>query len=92
MARLRHTLEEARLLAELLADNLVATTSWASRVHKVGTWPGSSSLQGKGSKHPTVWVVGYQTIAPEGTTIDGGEIFVEVDLESQSASFRDLLG
>ena len=89
MSRLRHTLEEARDFAELLADNLVAGTSWSSTVQKVGASPASLERQGKSSKHPTVWTVVYQMRMPHGSTIDGGEVFVNVDLESKAATFRE---
>ncbi len=89
MARLRFTLEEARDLAELLADNLIAGMSWGTTVRKIGATPASPDRQGKSSKHPTAWTVIYQIKVPEGSTIDGGEVFVEIDLESKSATLRD---
>lgn len=89
MARLRFTLEEAQSLAELLADNLITRQSWGSSVQRIGATPASSARQGKSSKHPTAWTVIYQMKVPQGSIIDGGEVFVEVDLESKSAILRD---
>lgn len=89
MARLRYSLEEAREQAELLADQLVAETSWTDTVQRTGAFASSLDRQGKSSKHPTVWTVVYQLRPPQGTTIDGGEVFVKVDLEDESAAFHD---
>ena len=33
------------------------------------------------SKHPLVWLAMYAPVPPDGVTIDGGELFVIVDLE-----------
>ena len=35
----------------------------------------------RASKHPVAWVVMYSPVPPEGGAMDGGELFVAVDLE-----------
>lgn len=89
MPRLRHTLEEARNLAELLADKLIASTSWGSSLQSLGASPATLDTQGNSSKHPTRWIVTCKPRLPQGSTVDGGEVFVSLDLESESATFRD---
>ena len=89
MARLRHTLEEARNSAELLADKLVASTSWGNTVQKLDASPATIDRQGKSSKHPTCWIVTYKMRTPSGLSMDGSEVFVKVNLESKFANFCD---
>lgn len=49
----------------------------------------AATPQGASSKHPTVWSVCFVFSPPE-IVMDGGELFVLVDLETEVVMERDL--
>jgi hypothetical protein len=54
----------------------------------VSTTPAAKSSQ-RAAKVPAVWVAVYAPIATGGGVIDGGELFVVVDLESNVINVRE---
>ncbi len=46
------------------------------------------SRAGEASKHPVAWVVIYAPVPPDDAVIEGGELFVAVDLESGTVGLR----
>lgn len=81
MARLRYTLEEARAKATALALEFAAGQAWGQLARCASANP-SWVRQGTSSKHPTVWSVCF-VFNPSDVVMDGGEIFVDVDLETE---------
>ena len=85
MARLRYTLEQARARAERLAVDYAADQAWWNeRMELLGAQPVAGAVQGTSSKHPTVWSIGFKPRLPGTTVMDGGDVWVRVDLETES--------
>ena len=89
MPRLRFSYEEARTRAEELARVFVASQSWGDTGRCKGAMPLGLTLQGSSSKHPTVWSVCF-VFHPPSVVMDGGELFVTVDLETEEVKVADL--
>ncbi len=53
-----------------------------------GAHPDALAPSSRASKHPVAWVVVYAPMPPEGGAIDGGELFVAVDLELGTVGLR----
>ncbi len=86
MGRLRYTLEEARAEATRRAEAFVSDRADRDQWLLRGAAPNTLVPPSRASKHPVAWVVIYAPVPPEGEAIDGGELFVAVDLE------RDTVG
>jgi hypothetical protein len=41
------------------------------------------------SKHPIAWLVVFGLDQPDGSVMDGGELFIAVDLESGAIAIRE---
>jgi hypothetical protein len=87
--RLRFTRAEAEEKAIRLATKFVAGLSGYESDRCAGAVPASSDMQSTSSKHPVVWVVMFRTPQPLGIVMDGGELFVTVNLETNAVSIRD---
>ena len=88
MARLRFTLEQARAEASRRAVEYVyGLPHWAGALHR-GTFPDGSVPLSRSSKHPTAWITVFAFEPPEGATMDGGELFIAVNLETGVVSSR----
>jgi hypothetical protein len=81
VARLRYTLMEAQAEATRRAEAFVADRPDRDKFRLRGAHPDSLVPPSQASKHPVTWVVVYAPVPPEGGVIDGGELFVAVDLE-----------
>jgi len=53
-----------------------------------GAGSNTTVLPSRASKHPFAWVVVFAPVPPEGGLIDGGELFVAVDLELGTVGIR----
>ncbi|VTS06829.1 unnamed protein product [Tuwongella immobilis] len=88
MGRLRYTLAEAREEATRRAEAFVADRPDRDQFRLRGARPDSLVPPSRASKHPVAWVVVYARIPPDGGVIDGGELFVAVDLERGTVGLR----
>ncbi|MDB5389592.1 MAG: hypothetical protein JWM11_5238 [Planctomycetaceae bacterium] len=89
MTRLRYSFEGALARAEQLAKEFAGRQTWGPLARCVGAAPAALEPQGSCSKHPTVWHVCFVFHAPD-VAMDGGELFVLVDLETEAVSVLDL--
>jgi len=90
MARLRYTLVEAKEEATRRAMEFVAGRVDRDRLLHRQTHPLSSAARSRASKHPMVWWVSFAPIQQEGTVTDGGEVIVEVNLETNSVGYCEI--
>lgn len=88
MARLRYSRAEAEVEATRRAEAFVANRPDRDQWRYGVTYPDSLRPPSRSSEHPLAWVVVFTPIPPEGCIIDGGELFVGVDLESGSVAVR----
>ena len=87
MTRLRYTLAEAKEEATRRAIKFIAGRSDRDSFLYRGTYPDSFALRSQASKHPVAWTVVFAPRPKEGEIIDGGELIVDVNLESGSVAF-----
>ncbi len=86
MVRLRYSRAAAEAEATRRAEAFVAgRPDWNWYRHR-GTVPDTPAPPSPASKHPVAWVAVFVLIPPDGGLIDGGELFVAVDLESGTVS------
>jgi hypothetical protein len=88
VGRLRYSLTEARAEATRRAEAFLAGRPDRDEFRLRGAHPDSLVPPSRASKHPVAWVVVYAPVPPEGGVIDGGELFVAVDLESGTVDLR----
>ena len=88
MSRLRYSLAEAQAEATRRAEAFVAVRPDRDEFRLRGARPDSQASPVRASKHPVAWVVVFAPVPPEGGVIDGGELFVAVDLEQGTVSLR----
>ena len=88
VARLRYSRVEAQAEATRRAEAFVADRSDCDQFRLRGAFPDSLLPPSRASKHPVAWVVMFSPSPPEGGGIDGGELFVTVDLESGAIGVR----
>jgi hypothetical protein len=84
----RYSRAEAEAEATRRAAAFVAQRPDRDCWRHIHTAPDSIGLPRRSSKHPVVWVATYAPVPPEGGTIDGGELFVAVDLEPDTVVVR----
>jgi hypothetical protein len=89
MPRLRFTRAEAEGEALRLATEFVAKLPGSESDRCVGIVPDAMTPQSNASKHPVVWVAIFKTPQPHGEVMDGGELFVTVNLETNTVNIRD---
>jgi len=89
MTRLRFTRTEAEAEATRLASELVAVLPGASSVQCVGAYPDTTAPRSHSSKHPVNWSVVFKAPQPPGVVMDGGELFVTVNLETKVVAIRE---
>ena len=89
MARLRYSQEEAQAEATRRAEAFVAGRPDLAKWRHRGTHPDTLVPPSRASKHPVAWVAVFVPAPPDGGVIDGGELFVAVDLESGSVAVRE---
>ena len=88
MARLRYSREEAQAESVRRAEAIVADRPDRDQWRLRGAFPNPPVPPSKASKHPVAWMVLFAPVPPEGGVIDGGELFVAVDLESGSVGLH----
>lgn len=71
----------AKAEATRRADEFVASLPDHNEWRHISTNPDTFDPPRSSSKHPMTWVATYVPIPPCGSVIDGGELFVIVDLE-----------
>jgi hypothetical protein len=82
MARLRFTREQARAEASRRAAEFVSARPTFAGARLRGAYPDTTVPRSHSCKHPVAWVAVFAFDPPGGTVMDGGELFVSVDLES----------
>ena len=90
MARLRYSRAEAEAEATRRAEAFVADRPDRDQWRHRGTVPQTGVPSGRASKHPVAWVAAFAPVPPDGSVIDGGELFVAVDLESGAVEVREV--
>jgi hypothetical protein len=86
---MRYSLAEAKAEATRRAAEFVAARADGHGWRHISTTPDSFASPGRKSKHPVAWLAMYAPVPPEGAVIDGGELFVAVDLELGTVGVRD---
>ena len=87
MARVRFSRADAVAEATRRADAFVAGRADRDGWRHVSITPDGIGPPRTASKHPVVWVAMYAPVPPDGG-IDGGELFVVVDLELGTVGLR----
>lgn len=88
MTRLRYSRAEAEAEATRRAIEFVNRRPDRDALRHCHTSPDSFGTPSRSSKHPVSWVAVFAPVMPEGAVIDGGELFVAVDLESGAIVVR----
>ncbi len=88
VGRLRYSLTEAQAEATRRAEAFVAGRSDGDQFRLRGAHPNALLPPSQASKHPVAWVVVFAPVPPDGGVIDGGELFVDVDLELDTIDLR----
>jgi hypothetical protein len=86
MSRLRYTLDEARAEAERLAKSYVTNLSGCETLELFGSNPLLSAPRSNASKHPVQWLVSFRDPPPPDAVVDGGELILDVNVESKSVA------
>ncbi len=89
MARLRYSRAEAQAEATRRAEAFVAERTDRDQWQRRSTFPDSTATPSRASKHPVAWIAVFAWVPPDGGVVDGGELFVAVDLESGSVAVRE---
>lgn len=89
MTRLRFTRVEAEAEATRLASEFVARLPGCTTDRCVGAFPDKSAPPSPASKHPVAWLVLFKAPTPPGAAMDGGELFVTVNLEAKTVAIRE---
>lgn len=88
--RLRFTREEAEAEAIRLATEFVAGVPGAESYQCQKASPDKRQPKNLCSKHPIYWLVTFVPPPEPGVVIDGGELFVSVDLETKTVAIPEL--
>jgi len=88
VGRLRYSLMQAQAEATRRAETFVADRPDREQLRHRATHPDSLVPPSQASKHPVAWVVVFERGPPSGGVIDGGELFVAVDLERGTVGLR----
>jgi hypothetical protein len=89
MSRLRFSRAEAEAEATRLASEYVAGLAGTSTVRCIRAYPDATALRSHNSKHPVAWLVVFKASQPPGVVVDGGELFVAVDLDTGAVAIRE---
>lgn len=88
MARLRYSREEAQAEAVRWAKAFIAEWPDGGQWRFLRAFPNSLAPTSETSKHPVAWFVLFAPVPPEDGVVDGGELWVAVDLESGSVGLH----
>lgn len=89
MGRLRLTREQAQHEAARRALEFVSGLPNCAGVKLLSAYPDTTTPRSRSSKHPVAWLVVFSFDLPNGAILDGGELFVAVDLESGAVAIRE---
>lgn len=89
MGRIRFTREQAQDEAARRASDFVSGLPNYAGLRLHGTHPDTTMPQSRNSKHPAAWLVVFAFDPPDCRVMDGGELFVAVDLESGAVAIRE---
>jgi len=89
MGRLRFTRQQAQNEAARRASEFVSGLPGYTDFRLQGTHPDTTVPKSHNSKHPVAWLVVFRFDQRAGGVIDGGELFVAVDLESGAVAIRE---
>jgi hypothetical protein len=89
MGRLRFTRQQAQNEAARRASEFLSGLPSCTGFRLQGTHPDTTVARSHNSKHPVAWLVVFRLDQPDGGVMDGGELFVAVDLESGAVAIRD---
>jgi hypothetical protein len=81
VGRLRYSLLEAQAEATRRAEEFIAGRPDRYMFQLRGAGPDPLAPPSRASKHPVAWIVAFAPGPPAVREIDGGELFVAVDLE-----------
>jgi hypothetical protein len=84
MARIRYNVAEARQEAIRLAAAYVATLPGALGIELSDASSASTAPRSDASKHPVIWCVRYSPIRFADAVIDGGELLLDVNIETKT--------
>jgi hypothetical protein len=88
LPRLRFTLADAEAEATRLATEFVTRLPHSASARHVRTVPDGTAPQSSSSKHPVAWCVMF-VYHPLEVVMDGGELFVAVNLETKTAYIHE---
>ena len=88
MPRLRFSRDEAEAEATRRARSLVAGLPGASSARCKGAVPDPSAPRSRRAKPPVAWLVAFVFHPPE-VIMDGGELWVAVNLETEAVAIRE---
>jgi hypothetical protein len=89
MTRLRFTRADAEAEATRLALEFVAGLPGCGSDRCVGAFPDTSAPRSRASKHPVAWLVVFKAPQLAGVVMDGGEMFVSVNLQTNAIAIRE---
>jgi hypothetical protein len=85
---LRFTRRQAEAEAICLSTEFVSDLPDAASSRCIGAYADEMAPKSRSTKIPVVWVVGFVFHPPE-VVMDGGELFVTVDLETKVVAIRE---
>ena len=91
MAHLRCTLEQAKAEAIRMATEFLQTTPAATTHRFFNAAPDDSPPKVDSGKIPAVWLVMFSWIPSDGEVIDGGEVFVRVNIQTKNVEYCDFM-
>jgi len=89
MERIRFTRAQAQNEASRRATEFVSELPSCTGFRLRGAHPDTTMPKSQSSKHPIAWLVVFGLDQPDGSVMDGGELFVAVDLESGAIAIRE---
>jgi hypothetical protein len=91
MGRVRYSRAEAEAEVARRAKLFVHEQSYSDNFVFRLAFPDPLAKPSRASKHPVAWLAVFSPIPPEGGCFDGGELFVGVNLETDSVGFSDFV-
>ena len=89
MARIRLTFRQAAEKATRLAVEFKQTFPNFERYRYLITFPDRFTPQSNSTKHPVNWSVTFKLDPPPGAVLDGGELTVMVNIETNEVRLSD---
>jgi len=86
MPRLRFSREEAEAEARRLATEFVSCLPGVERLQCRSAMPDGLEPKSSASKHPVAWIVVFAPCQSHEVVMDGGELFVKVNIETKAVS------